>query len=334
MTHEPSTRRAFLAGAGALGGALALARLAPAQEKPPAQAPQKSAPAQPAKKLFPLSLAEWSLHRALQARRMDHLDFPGVAKKDYGIDAVEFVNTFFKDKAQDLAYLRELKKRADDNGVRCCLIMIDGEGPLAHPDEDQRKRAVEQHKKWLNAAAFLGCHSVRVNLDGEGSARSMRKAAVASLQSLGNFADPLELRVLVENHGGRSSDGEWLAEVMTEAAHQRVGTLPDFGNFKLDDGTQYDRYKGVGEMMPWACAVSAKSYGFDEKGEETTIDFRRMLKIVTDAGYRSWIGIEYEGETLSEPDGIRATKKLLEKVRDELAAELAKPPAPQPEAPK
>ena len=326
MTHETSTRRAFLGGAGALGGAVLLARLGAAQQAP---APKPAtAPAAPAK-LFPLSLAQWSLHRALQARRMDNLDFPAVAKRDYGIDAVEFVNTFFKDKAQDLAYLRELRKRADDEGVRCCLIMVDGEGQLAHPDEDLRKKAVDAHKKWINAAAFLGCHSVRVNLDGEGSARSMRKSAVASLQSLGNFADPLELRVLVENHGGRSSDGEWLAEVMTEAEHRRVGTLPDFGNFQLEDGKSYDRYKGVGELMPWACAVSAKSYDFDAQGEETTIDFRRMLKIVTDAGYRAWVGIEYEGEKLSEPDGIRATKKLLEKVRDELAAELAKPTKPQ-----
>lgn len=332
MTHASSSRRAFLAGAGALGGAVLLARLGDAQEKPPPQ--PDPAPAAPPKKLFPISLAQWSLHRALQARRMDNLDFPVVAKKDYGIDAVEFVNTFFKDKAQDIAYLRELRKRADDQGVRCCLIMVDGEGALAQPDEDLRKRAVDAHKKWISAAAFLGCHSVRVNLDGEGSARAMRKAAVASLKSLGNFADPLELRVLVENHGGRSSDGEWLAEVMTEVEHPHVGTLPDFGNFKLDDGTQYDRYKGVGELMPWACAISAKSYDFDEKGEETTIDFRKMLKIVTDAGYRAWIGIEYEGEKLSEPDGIRATKKLLETVRDELAAALAKPPAPQPEAPK
>jgi len=313
------TRRGLLASAGALGGALALARIGSAQEptKPAEPAP---APA-PKKPLFELSLAQWSLHRALQEKRLDNLDFPVVARKDYDIGSVEFVNTFFKDKAKDLAYLRELKLRAKDNGVRCGLIMIDGEGPLAHPDDDVRDEAVKRHRMWLNAAAFLGCHSLRVNLDGEGSMRKQRDAAVQALDALGNYAEALDLRVLVENHGGHSSNPAWLAEVLRQTAHKHVGALPDFDNFKDGDGEVYDRYKGVAELMHWACAVSAKSYDFDAKGEETTIDFKRMVKIVVDAGYHSWIGVEYEGTRLSEPDGIRATQKLLLKVRDELAAE-------------
>jgi sugar phosphate isomerase/epimerase len=318
MTHAGWTRRGLLASAGALGGSLALARLSAAQEPQPK--PAGPAPAAPKKPLFELSLAQWSLHRALQEKRLDNLDFPVVARKDYDIGSVEFVNTFFKDKARDLQYLLELKHRAHDNGVRCGLIMVDGEGPLAHPDDDVREKAVARHRMWLNAAAFLGCHSLRVNLDGEGSSRRQRDAAAEALNSLGNYAEGLDLRVLVENHGGYSSNPAWLAEVMRVTAHKRVGTLPDFGNFKDGDGTEHDRYKGVEELMPWACAVSAKSYDFDERGEEKTIDFKRMLKIVA-ATYHSWVGIEYEGERLSEPDGIRATKKLLEKVREELAAE-------------
>jgi L-ribulose-5-phosphate 3-epimerase len=313
--HRFLSRRALLGGAAALGGTLALTRLGSAQDAKPAPAPAAPAP----KKLFPISLAQWSLHKALFAKELDNLDFPKFAKTEFGIEAVEFVNSFFKDKAQDLAYLTELKKRADDNGVRCCLIMIDGEGALAHDDKAERERAVENHKKWIDAAAFLGCHSIRVNLEGTGSGSDRRKAAVQSLRSLGNYAHPVEIRVIVENHGGFSSNGEWLSEVMREAAHQRVGTLPDFGNFRIDEKTEYDRYKGVQELMPWACAVSAKSYDFDEQGNETTIDYRRMLKIVTDAGYRSWIGIEYEGGRLSERDGIRATQKLLERIRDEIS---------------
>jgi sugar phosphate isomerase/epimerase len=324
MDEAGWTRRGLLASAGALGGALALARLAAAHE--PQGKSAAPAPAAPKKPLFEISLGQWSLHRALQEGRLDNLDFPVVARKDYDVGSVEFVNTFFKDKAKDVAYLHELLKRAKDNGVRCGLIRVDGEGPLAHPDDELREKAVARHRMWLNAAAFLGCHSLRVNLDGEGSARKQRDAAAQSLDALGDYAEGLQLRVLVENHGGYSSNPEWLAGVMELTRHKRVGTLPDFGNFKDGEGQEHERYKGVEQLMPWACAVSAKSWDFDEGGEEKTIDFHRMLKIVVAAGYHSWICLEYEGERLSEPDGIRATKKLVERVRDELAAE----PTPTP----
>lgn len=308
MAHAGWTRRGLLASA----GALAFARLAQAQD------PQ---PATPRKPLFELSLSQWSLHRALQEQRLENLDFPVVARKDYDIGSVEFVNTFFKDKARDVKYLHELLKRAQDNGVRCGLILVDDEGPLAHPDDDVREKAVARHRMWLNAAAFLGCHSLRVNLEGEGSARKQRDAAALALDALGNYAQDLDLRVLVENRSGYSTNPAWLAEVLQQTAHKRVGTLPDFANFRDAEGEEFDRYKGVEELMPWACAVSAASFDFDERGEERTIDFKRMLKIVTGAGYHSWIGIEYQGQRLSEPDGIRATQKLLLRLRDELAAE-------------
>jgi L-ribulose-5-phosphate 3-epimerase len=319
MTHAGWTRRGLLASAGVLGGSLALGRIARGQE--PAKKPAEAEPPKPKKRPFEISLAQWSLHKALQEKRLDNLDFPGVARKDYDIGCVEFVNTFFKDKARDLAYLHELKKRASDAGVRCGLIMVDDEGPLAHPDDDVREKAVARHRMWLNTAAFLGCSSLRVNLEGEGSSRKQRDAAAEGLNALGNYAEGLDVRVLVENHTGYSTNPAWLAEVLKQTAHKLVGSLPDFGNFKNAEGEEFDRYKGVEQLMPWACAVSAKSYDFDERGEEKTIDYHRMLKIVHDAGYRAWMGIEYEGERLSEPDGIRATKKLLEKVRDELAAQ-------------
>lgn len=307
MTHP--SRREWLRGATALGAVLATGGWTWAQDPQPATPPPAPKP------LFPISLAQWSVHNLLFKKELDNLEFPRFAKQEFGINAVEFVNSFFKDKVQDLNYLRELKKRADDEGVRCCLIMIDGEGALAHEDQSERDRAIANHRKWIDAAAFLGCHSIRVNLEGTGSRSARMKASVESLRALGNYADPVEIRVIVENHGGFSSDGEWLSEVMRTAAHKRVGTLPDFGNFRIDQKTEYDRYKGVKELMPWACAVSAKSYDFDEQGNETTIDYARMLKIVIDAGYRSWVGIEYEGSRLSERDGIRATQRLLEKLR-------------------
>jgi len=265
---------------------------------------------------FKISLAQWSLHRALQKGKMDNLDFAAKAKKDFGIDAVEYVNQFFKDKAKDNAYLAEMKKRADDNGVQSLLIMVDGEGELGNTDEKAREEAVNNHYKWLDAAKFLGCHSIRVNAAGQGNASDIAQAAVRSLQQLGEYARQLELNVIVENHGGNSSNGEWLSMIMRALNMPNVGTLPDFGNFCLERDesgnctSEYDRYQGMQELMPYAKGVSAKSHNFNEQGQETATDYARMLKLVKDAGYTGYIGIEYEGEG-KEDAGIRATKRLL-----------------------
>ena len=302
------TRRAAIkiAGAAAVGAALdPLGRTASA--------------AMDDKPLFKISLAQWSLHRTIYGGKLDNLDFAAVAKKDYGIDAVEYVNQFFKNKAKDAAYLKEMKKRAADAGVRSLLIMIDGEGHLGDPDEAKRKQAVENHYKWVEAAKALGCHSIRVNAASAGSYDEQIKLAADGLRRLTEFSAKHDLNVIVENHGGLSSNGAWLAAVMKKVAHPRCGTLPDFGNFRVSKDEQYDRYQGVKEMMPFAKAVSAKSHDFDEHGNEKHTDYQRMVKIVLDADYHGYIGIEYEGGTLSEPDGIRATKRLLERVRTELS---------------
>jgi len=282
-------------------------------EPQPVSAPPAPAP------LFRISLAEWSLHRTLGAAQLEHLDFAAAAKKDYGIEAVEYVNTFFKDKARDAGYLREMKKRAHDVGVRSLLIMCDGEGALGDADEKKRRQAVENHYPWVEAARALGCHSIRVNAQSRGTYDEQQQRAADGLRRLTEFAAERDLNVIVENHGGPSSNGQWLVGVIKRVDHPRCGTLPDFGNFQLGEGQEYDRYQGVAEMMPFAQAVSAKSHDFDERGHETHTDYRRMLKIVVDAGYRGYIGIEYEGRKLSEPDGIRATQRLLEQVRHELA---------------
>jgi len=269
--------------------------------------------------LFQISLAEWSLHRALFEGKLDNLDFVRTASKDFGIDAVEYVNQFFKDKATDQKYLAEMKKRASDLGVRNVLIMIDAEGALGDQDEARRKQAVENHYKWVEAARFLGCHSIRVNAQSQGSFEDQIERAANGLRRLTEFGAEHQINVIVENHGGLSSNGAWLASVIKKVNHPRCGTLPDFGNFNLGNGQQYDRYKGVQEMMPFAKGVSAKSNDFDEQGNEIKTDYRRMMKIVLDAGYRGHVGIEYSGDRLSEPEGIRATKRLLELVRAELA---------------
>jgi L-ribulose-5-phosphate 3-epimerase len=270
---------------------------------------------------FEISLAEWSLHRALYDGELDNLDFPRVTRDDYGLDAVEYVSSFFKDKAEDSSYLSDLKARADDHGVRSLLIMCDGEGALGDPDDAARTTAVENHYRWVEAAKYLGCHSIRVNARSEGTPDVQRELAVDGLRRLTEFAAQREINVIVENHGGISSDGSWLSSVMRAVDHPRCGTLPDFGNFQIDEGVWYDRYQGVAELMPFAKAVSAKSHDFDVQGNEIHTDFLRMMRIVLDSGYRGYVGIEYEGSSVSEPEGVRATKRLLERVRDTLAEE-------------
>ncbi len=268
--------------------------------------------------LFEISLAQWSLHRTLFSKQLDNLDFAAAARNDYGIDAVEYVNQFFRDKAEDELYISQMKQRADDAGVRSLLIMIDGEGRLGDPDGARRSQAVENHRKWLTAAKALGCHSIRVNAASAGTFDEQQKLAADGLARLSELGAKLDLGVIVENHGGLSSNGEWLAGVIRMVDMPNCGTLPDFGNFHLGGGKHYDRYKGVAEMMPFAKAVSAKSYDFDEHGEETHTNFLRMMRIVTAAGYHGRVGIEYEGHSLSEPEGIRTTKRLLQRVREEL----------------
>ena len=270
--------------------------------------------------LFRISLAEWSLHRTLFAGKLDHLDFAKTAKNDFDIGGIEYVNQFFKDKGRDQKYLAEMKKRASDLGVRSVLIMIDDEGALGDPDEARRRQAVENHYKWVDAAKFLGCHSIRVNAQSSGSFVEQLGRAADGLRKLTEFGDTHGINVIVENHGGLSSNGAWLAAVIDQVDHPRCGTLPDFGNFRLGKDKEYDRYKGVWLLMPFAKAVSAKSHDFDDKGNETHTDYRRMMKIVIDHGYRGYVGIEYEGGKISEPEGIMATKRLLEKVRGELSA--------------
>ena len=276
-----------------------------------------------------ISLAQWSLHRALEAGKVTNLQFPSIAKNDFGIGAVEYVNQFFGDKkkdfkaaAKDTAYLTELLKRSKDAGVVNHLIMVDDEGSLAIPDDKERLTAVDNHKKWIDAAKFLGCRTVRVNLHGSGETNAKKTASIDSLSRLGEYAKPMNINVVVENHGSDSSKGFWIAEVMKQVNKSNVGTLPDFGNFCIShpwgttqDGCndEYDRYKGIEEMLPFAKGVSAKTYDFDNNGEQPKMDYKRLLDIVKKSGFKGYIGVEFEGNTQSEEDGIRKTKSLIEK---------------------
>lgn len=276
-----------------------------------------------------VSLAEWSFNRSLDSGKMDHLDFAARAKNEFGISAVEYVNGFFggkkmnfKEAAKNKPYLNEMLKRSQDAGVFNHLLMCDDEGPLSSTTEKERLESVENHKKWIEAAKILGCLTVRVNLHGEGDPDERKKASIDSLGRLGEFAKPMHVNVVVENHGSVTSNADWLTDVMRQVNMENIGTLPDFGNWcishpwgTIQEGCKemYDIYKGVGQLLRYAKGVSAKTYDFDANGEQPLLDYKKLIDIVKASGFKGYIGVEYEGLKQSEEEGVRKTQSLLKK---------------------
>lgn len=294
---------------------------------------------------FQISLAQWSLYRSffgsditdwqtfarllmespdsLLQGELDPTDFPAIAA-GYGIDCIELVNTFYYSKANDDAYWTDFKNRCEGAGVTVGLIMCDALGNLGDADPEARMAAVENHYPWVDVAQFLGAHSIRVNAAGEGTPEEVAANAVDGLTKLGEYGAPKGINIIVENHGGISSDASWLAGLIAEVGMDNVGILPDFGNFCIETGpegciNEYDKYQGIMELMPYAKGVSAKSHQFDENGNEVNSDFLKIMKIVKDSGFTGYVGIEYEGNELSEDEGIKATKALLERVIKQLS---------------
>lgn len=312
------TRRNFVktSAAASIGFSLPLSPLTP---KPNMDSP-----------LFKLSLAEWSLNRSLFKKDLDHLDFAIMAKK-HGISAVEYVNQFFMDKAQDKAYLQEMKTRAEGEGVSSLLIMCDREGMLGDEEESKRIECVEKHKKWVEAAQFLGCHSIRVNgystikwSDSEEAFEESQKLVADGWRRLCEFANAYDIDVMIENHGGFTSNGKWLLETIKKTGHHRAGTLPDFGNFRIARGegkasVSYDAYQGVEELMPFAKGVSVKTTAWDNAGNQSPLDYSKMMKIVLDAGYRGYCGIEH-GEAGREWEAVVEVRDKLIQTREALAS--------------
>ena len=249
-----------------------------------------------AKDVAPLqiSLAQWTINRELRSGKIDNLDFAKVAA-EHGIHAVEYVNQFFMDKAKDAKYLGEMKKRAADQGVKSLLIMCDREGNIGDPDSAKRKQTVDNHRKWLDAAKFLGCHSIRVNAGSSGTWDEQVKFAADGLSRLTTIGAKMGLNVIVENHGGLSSNADWLVEVIKKVDHKRCGTLPDFGNFRIKPGESYDSYRGMQKLLPFAKGVSVKDRVWDDKGKQSALDYDRMLKLVHASGFRGYCGIEFGG---------------------------------------
>jgi len=278
--------------------------------------------------VYKLSLAQWSLNKLIFTGKADPMDFAATAKQ-LGFEGLEYVSQLYtnenvKYKMKDAglpAIIEQLKKRSDSLGMRNLLIMIDGEGDLSFSDEEVTLTAIENHKKWVDAAQYLGCHSIRINLFGEEDPEAWRANSVRSLRALAEYAAPKNINIIVENHGGFSSNAGLLGLVMQEVGMNNIGTLPDFGNFclKREGGArwgapcveEYDRYKGIAELMPYAKGVSAKSYAFDENGDETKIDYYKMMQIVKNANFQGFVGIEFEGDVEDPVEGILATKALV-----------------------
>ena len=284
--------------------------------------------AEPATPFFELSLAQWSMHRMIREEGMDPYTFAEQANA-WGFSGLEYVSQLYRSELEGTGYSEEAmaafvekcNAEAEKHSVKNLLIMVDGEGDLAADEESTRNEAIEQHKKWVDAAAGMGCHSIRVNLNGSREAETWVANSVDGLGRLAEYASEKNINVIVENHGGLSSNAALLAEVIEKIGRDNCGTLPDFGNFciRRNDpadwrsgcAEEYDRYKGIAELMPYAKAVSAKSHDFDADGNETNSDYVRILQIVKDAGYEGFIGVEYEGSELSEEAGIIATRDLL-----------------------
>ena len=305
------------------------------QEKKPEKQTQVISEEQVKEPFFKLSLAQWSIHRMIEDDGMDPYNFAKLAKS-WGFEGVEYVSQLYSEELKKYDTVEEgmkqivsrLQQESESAGIQNLLIMVDDEGDLADPDEDARNLAVENHKKWIDAAAELGCHSIRVNTFGTNDPEIWRTTVVDGLKKLSEYAATKDIDVLCENHGWLSSDAPILMEAIEAVDMENCGTLPDFGNWcvKRKGGENWgdcletypDKYEGIELLMPAAKAVSAKSYDFDKDGNETTIDYVRMLQIVKDAGYEGFIGVEYEGKRLSEEEGLMATKKLLIKAAQQI----------------
>ncbi len=270
---------------------------------------------------YTISLAEWSLRGWFEAGKMTNLDFADISKNTFGIHAIEYVSRFFDGKEGNASYLKDLKKRTDDLGVQNVLIMVDmysEAGALTSSDKNIRKKAAENHHVWVDAAKFLDCHCIRVNAYGyeDANYEDALKYTVDGMNHLVEYGKKQDISIVIENHGGHSSNGRWLRQVMREVDNEYFGTLPDFGNFKTDHttGNFYDPYVGMHEIMPFAKGVSAKSSLFDDKGDEILIDYPKMIKIVKAHDFGGYVGVEWGGKSdvESTKKGIMDTKKLLE----------------------
>lgn len=283
----------------------------------PGFAPIQRAPA--GKPLFEIGLAQWSLRDLHRGGGLANEDFGAYTRKTFGIGAIEYVSIFFPGRNPDLAHLRECKKRNDDAGVRTNLIMVDGEGALGDPDEGKRRKAVENHYKWVMASKMLGGHAIRVNAQSGGSYAEQMDRAADGLRQLTEFARGFGIGVCVENHGGLSSNADWMCGVMRKVGLPECGMLPDFGNCGRG-GQETERYSTIDKFMPFAQSVSVKTWDIEEDGTHKSFDLERLMRIALAHGWHGVCAIESEGK----PGGAKAvewSQKALLAIREKLSKE-------------
>lgn len=276
-----------------------------------------------------ISLAQWSLNRAFFAKTLDPISFASIAKNEYGISAIEYVNQFYTDTASDEKFWTEMATRASDVGVQSLIMMVDEEEKLGDTNAKKRKKAVEDHYKWVNAAKILGCHSIRVNAFGDGDLDALKVSLTDGLAQLTEYAAQEKINVIIENHGLHTSNADFIVDIIKEVNSPFLGTLPDFGNWCLNAEwgstettknctNSYSPHEGLSIFLPYAKGVSAKAYAFDTEGYDTIIDYPKLLQLVKDSDFDGYIGIEFEGENMEESEGIKTTKALIEKVWKQL----------------
>ncbi len=269
-----------------------------------------------------IGLSTWSLHRHMGPIKrqvvtdtgekhewteeypedVSLLDFAGFARKEYGLTHLELIQMSFP--STEASYLKKLRSAVEAAEAVIENVPIDV-GDICELAPERRAEHVRNIKSWMDVAAAIGSRAVRVNTGPSREGSDALALAVESCKRLAEHADKLGLNVLIENHGGISSDPQLLKQLIESVSTERMGACPDFGGF--DEAIRYD---GLQKIMPLAKLVHAKSYAFDEHGEETAIDYARCMQIVKNSGFSGVLSIEYEGDG-NASEGIKKTKELI-----------------------
>lgn len=282
------TRRGFLGKSLAIGAAGLVA---------PALLKMSKVQAAPRIAKDDISIAQWALVEEIRAGKWKTLDFPKIAREDFDINGIEFVNTLFE--VPHFSYLKRLKQNANDHGVTMVLIMVDSEGETCTQSKEERKQTVINHQKWIDIAHFLGCHAIRTNCRGPDNApkEEALKWASETYNMMLEYAIQANISVLIENHGGFSNDPDWMVALMKEVNNLYFGTYPDWRR----PSDNFDNYEYLQKTLPYAGGTSYRN----QPTEEITA---KMIKLCKDIGYRGWYGIESSGR-----EEIKKGKELLKK---------------------
>ncbi|MCK4967396.1 TIM barrel protein [bacterium] len=245
-----------------------------------------------------ISLAQYALVKEIRDGLWENLDFPRIAREDFDINGIEFVAALFG--VPIYRHLKQLKRNADNHGVTMVLIMVSGEGSLGSSDKKERKQAVINHRKWIDIAAYLGCHAIRTDCHETKGVppEETLKYAAESYNEMLEYAIPAKVSILVENHGGVSDDPDMMIALMKEVNNLYFGTLPDW----REPGGKFDNVERVRKLLPYAQGMSFRNQPTDELTE-------KMIKMCRDGGYRGFYGIESGGR-----EAIKRGKKILDRV--------------------